>query len=360
MLRPVTFIIVVVVAIILIGLLVKAIWDLFLDKDEEKMTSDKLIEGGITVILALLPSFSDSFLQFLYDWLQIQKTVGEEGFSPRWLMAIGLLLLVVGVVLKFIDAAASAVILNMPGTIHHTKTDGMLKALKCQNSDEIEIITANCQTEMHRLSQTRANAIIADIQNQMDRFNREAKSKRCFTGMAPIPFIIYAGTKHRGSDIRYYLEFNKATQEYTKLNNDKKFPELLRPAIKTVETKEIVVAVSTTAIINEANTNQFSHPVYNLALVEPKDNAIFSKRQLNDYVNTTVTFISEICKQNSHITKVHLLLATQACFAYAFGKLLVNMQNRVPQIISYHYIAPSYKVGMVINGTSSGQIVKVQ
>ena len=359
MLRPVAFITVAIVAIILIGLLVKAIWELFLDRDEEKTTSDKLIEGGITVILASLPSFSDSFLQFLYDWLQIQKTVGEEAFSPRWLVGLGLLLIILGLILRFVDASAKYVILNMPGTIHHTKEDGMLKTLKTNKCDEIETNTANTQTEMQKLSQAKATSIIGDIQAQMNHFNRETKSKRCFTGMAPIPFIVYAGTKHRGNDIKYYLEFDKAIQQYTKLNNAKEYPILNKPTLTTLTSKEIVVAVSTTALINETNTVQFNLPVFNLALVEPKDNAIFSKRQLNDYVNTTVTFISEICKHNSQITKVHLLLATQACFAYALGKLLVNMQNRVPQIISYHYIAPYYKVGMVINGSSSGQIVKV-
>ena len=79
----------IVVAIVL-GLLIKVLWDLFLDKDGEKTTADNLIAAAVDVIISSLPSFSDSVLQFLYDWLQIQKTVGEEGFSPRWLMAIGL------------------------------------------------------------------------------------------------------------------------------------------------------------------------------------------------------------------------------------------------------------------------------
>ena len=348
-----------IVAIIIVGILVKKVWDLCTSKDEEKPTSDKLIEGGIAVILASLPSFSDSFLQFLYNWLQVAKTVEEGGFSPRWLFGLGLLLIVLGFILKFVDASAKYVILNMPGTIHHTKEDGMTKALKTTKFEEIEISTAECQVKMQKMSQTKATAIIGDIQKQMDNFNRKAHLKRCFTGMAPIPFIIYAGTKHRGKDIKYYLEFDKATQQYTKLNNDKKFPALLKPAINTVAETEIVVAVSTTALINEANTRQFNLPVISLSLVEPKDNAIFSKRQLNAYVNETVTFISEVCKKNSQVKRIHLLLATQACFAYAFGKSLVLMQNRVPQIVSYHYMAPSYKVGISINGSSAGQIVKV-
>ena len=108
------------------------------------------------------------------------------------------------------------------------------------------------------------------------------------------------------------------------------------------------------------NTSQFNMPVFRLSIEAPKDNAIFSKRQLDEYVNETVTFISEVCKKNSNVVRVNLLLATQACFAYALGKALVLMQNRVPQIVSYHYIAPSYKIGLIINGVTAGQIVKTQ
>lgn len=348
-----------IVALIIFGVIVKIIWDAFFINDEETV-ADKLIGGGITMLLATIPTSLDSLLQFLYDLLKIQKSANDEGLSLWWFVGLGLLLLILGVVLKIREASAKYVILNMPGTIHHTQEDGMLKALKISNCDEIEISTANCQAEMQKLSQAKANVILKDIQSQMERFNRQSNSKRCFTGMAPIPFIIYAGTKHTGDDIRYYLEFDKSIQQYTKLNNEKKYPKLNSSEIITINTNEIVVAVSTTALINDMNTSQFNLPVFNLSIEIPKDNAIFSKRQLDEYVNETVTFISKVCKKNNNVNRVNLLLATQACFAYALGKALVLMQNRVPQIVSYHYIAPSYKIGLIINGGTSGQIVKTQ
>lgn len=348
-----------IVALIFFGIIIKKIWDAFFSNDEETI-ADKLIGGGITMLLATIPSSIDSLLQFLYDLLKVQKSANDDGLSLWWFVGLGLFLLILGVIMKFREASANYVILNMPGTIHHTKEDGMLKALNINNCDEIEISTANCQAEMQKLSQASANVILKDIQSQMERFNRQSHSKRCFTGMAPIPFIIYAGTKHTGNDIRYYLEFDKATQQYTKLNNEKKYPKLKRPELTTNTPNEIVVAVSTTALINEMNTSQFNMPVFRLSIEAPKDNAIFSKRQLDEYVNETVTFISEVCKKNSNVVRVNLLLATQACFAYALGKALVLMQNRVPQIVSYHYIAPSYKIGLIINGVTAGQIVKTQ
>lgn len=346
---------VLIVTLIIIGIL-KLIELIFVNKDRD--ISDKLIETGLALILATIPSFSDKWIQLLYDFWAIEMTDPKKDLSPWWLIALGVVLLIVGIVFKYIEASAKYVILNMPGTIHHTKDDGMLKALKIKNCEEIEISTTNCQAEMQKISQSKVNEVLNDIQRQMEHFNRQSNQNRCFTGMAPIPFVVYAGTRHKGNDIRHYLEFDKETQQYVKLNNDKKYPKLLRPEISTINTKEVVITVSTTTEINGTNTSQFSMPVFNLTIEETKDNAIFSKRQLNDYVNETSKFILEICKKNSDITKVNLLLATQACFAYALGKVLVLMQNRVPQIVSYHYIAPSYKMGMVINGGEAGKIVR--
>lgn len=329
-----------------------------LSKDDEMSIADKFLDGGLTTILITLPTTSDAVLQFLYDLFKVPKSVTDAGLSPRWLIVIGIVFLFIGSILKIIDLTANYVILNMPGTIHHTKEDGMLKSLKAKHCDEIEASTENCQAAMPKLTQNKANGFLRDIQLQMNKFNDQTKNRRCFTGMAPIPFVIYAGTKHRGRDIKCYLEFDKATQQYLILNNNKKYPKLQKTEIGHVNSNEIVVAVSTTASVVEANIRQFNMPVFNLSLEEPKDNAIFSKKQLDDYVNDTITYISEVCKQNSNINKIHLLLSTQACYAYALGKNLVLMQNRVPQIISYHYIAPSYNVGIVVNGVAEGKIIK--
>lgn len=349
---------IIIIAAIIIWLFIKAIFYLYCSNEEETI-SDKMISGGIALLGATVPSSFDPILKFLYDFLRIQESEAETGVSLWVLIALGLLLLIIGIVLKILDSKAKYVILNMPGTIHHTKMDGLLKPLRISNCEEIETSTSGCQIEMPKLSQTRANDILKDIQLQMERFNRQSHCKRCFTGMAPIPFVVYAGTKHRGNDINYYLEYNRATQKYTKLNGEKHYPALHKPVITAVNTNEIVVKVSTTARVNEVDTRQFKTSVFSLGIEDPKDNAIFSKRQLNEYVNETVTFISDVCKNNSGITRVNLLMATQACFAYALGKALVQMQNRVPEIVSYHYIVPSYKVGLVVNGNSSGKVIKM-
>lgn len=350
--------VILIIAAIIIAWVVKLLLHVLRFSGEDKPISDKLIEAGIGLVLATIPSFSDKVMQFLNALLRLSDTLPESSIQQGWLIGIGLFLLFLGVCLKIKDSTTPYVILNMPGTIHHTKDDGMQKSLNATKCEEIEVSTAGSQSEMQKLPQSKLNGILKDIELQMNRFNREKGKKRCFTGMAPIPFIIYAGTKHEGNDIKHYIEFDKSTQKYVKLNNVKSYPQLIVPKTDcSSSVSEIVVSVSTTARITEADTKQFNLPILNITLDKPKDNAIFSKKQLNDYVNRTVTAISELCKNND-ITTIHLLLATQPCFAYALGKSFITMQNRIPQIISYHYIAPSYSVGIIVNGKSRGNIVR--
>lgn len=345
-------------AAIIIALVVKLLMSMFRSSDDDKPVSNVLIETGAGLILAAIPSFSDKVMEFLYTLVCLPEPSSESNIQQGWLIGIGVFILALGVYFKIKDSAVPYVILNMPGTIHHTKADGMLQALNATNCDEIEVSTAESQSDMQKLSQAKTNVVLKDIDLQMIRFNREKGKKRCFTGMAPIPFIIYAGTKHEGNDIRHYIEFDKSTQKYTKLNNDKSYPKIIVPKTDCLNSvNEIVVSVSTTARITDTNTKQFNMPVLSIVLDNPKDNAIYSKKQLNDYVNKTVTLISDVCK-NKDITTIHLLLATQSCFAYALGKSFITMQNRIPQIISYHYIDPSYSVGIIVNGISKGNIVR--
>ena len=348
--------VILIIAAIVVALIVKLIFSVFHCLDDDKPVSDVLIVAGVELFLANISSFSDKVIQFLYTLLRLPEPILESSIQPGWLIGLGGIMLVLGIYFKIKDSSTPYVILNMPGTIHHTKDDGMQKSLNATNCDEIEVSTASSQAEMQKLSQSKLNGILKDIDLQMNRFNGKTRCKRCFTGMAPIPLIIYAGTKHKGSDIQY-IEFNKSKQQYEKLNNEKSYPKLILPTTSNISSEEIVVSVSTTARITDTNTRQFKKPVLNITIDEPKDNAIYSKKQLNDYVDKTVTFVSKVYK-DYNISKIHLLLATQPCFTYALGKSFITMQNRIPQIISYHYVAPSYIVGIVVNGNSRGTLVR--
>lgn len=349
------YFILILVAII-IALVVKLLLSVCHCLDDDKPVSDVLIVAGAELILANISSLGDKVIQFLYTLLRLPEPLPESSIQPGWLMGLGGIMLVLGIYFKIKDSSIPYVILNMPGTIHHTKDDGMQKSLNATNCEEIEISTADSQEEMQKLSQTKLNGILRDIDLQMNRFNGKTRCKRCFTGMAPIPLIVYAGTKHKGSDL-LYIEFNKSKQQYEKLNNEKSYPKLILPATSNISSDEIVVSVSTTARITNSNTMQFKMPVLNITIDEPKDNAIYSKKQLNDYVDKTVTFIAKVYKDYK-ISKIHLLLATQPCFAYALGKSFVTMQNRIPQIISYHYVAPSYIAGIEVKGNTKGTLVR--
>lgn len=64
---------------------------------------------------------------------------------------------------------------------------------------------------------------MAEIEEQVNAFKNETiERKRGYTGIAPIPFIMYAGTLLERGEINYYYEFDKIdTNDYYKLEHKK-------------------------------------------------------------------------------------------------------------------------------------------
>ena len=77
------------------------------------------------------------------------------------------------------------------------------------------------------------NEYLKCILNQIEENTKNFKSettglKKGYTGIAPIPFIMYAGTFINRVNIDKYLEFNKRTGKYCELSNKKEnYPILL-------------------------------------------------------------------------------------------------------------------------------------
>lgn len=251
-------------------------------------------------------------------------------------------------------------LLNMPGlTNHNAKANHIFEPIG-REGQEILLETDCDQTTMANLTKQSLKSIIKQIQDKVSEFSNKDGIK-CFTGMAPIPFIIYAGTKHKRNDISYYLEYSRSGSKYLALNNNQTYPALQLTPITTTDGSEAVIAFATTADITEVNIQQFRCHVFRAELCETCNNAIFSLPQLYDYVDTLLIYIENIHKQNPNLIRIHLLCSTQTCFAYHLGTKLVNMSNRLPQLVSWHFISshqPVYTVGLIITGSEAGQIVK--
>ena len=67
------------------------------------------------------------------------------------------------------------------------------------------------------------NRIIHKIDKTCEKFTERSRDRKsCFTGMAPIPYTIYAGTKLAGSELRRYFEYRRADSKYYELSNQKR------------------------------------------------------------------------------------------------------------------------------------------
>ena len=213
----------------------------------------------------------------------------------------------------------------------------------------------------------RANSyIVRQIKEEVQRFSNKTEGLiSCFTGMAPIPYTILAGTYLSGTNVRRYFEYNRFYGDfYYELSNKKKkkWPELfeLNSPPKT-EDEDIVLAISVSCHINDEDLKIFNgYPVMHIGVSEPADCIIKSVNQLVDYKNHIYSYIDcEIKKKFKNVKRIHIVASIPSCLSVEIGKAIGAGQNRIPQIISYHYnssIEKKYSFGIYVSGPLKGKI----
>lgn len=209
--------------------------------------------------------------------------------------------------------------------------------------------------------------ILNQIEDNTKSFKSETNGlKKGYTGIAPIPFIIYAGTFLNRTNIDKYLEFNKKTSKYYELSNKKvKYPKLINEyKLEDLDKKNngITLVVSITQQITEEDLSQFKNTnIVKLGIRDKKDNAIYSKKQLEEYTNNVIDTIIKLENSGINIKKINLILASQSCLAIEIGKRCAD-DTRLPEVISYQYERQEnnnrYPWGIVINGKNKGNFIK--
>lgn len=253
------------------------------------------------------------------------------------------------------------------------RLENEISKLKSNNSDfrerEIDFIKIYQRIFSKKLDKTSFECIKAEIDEKVTAFKNETKFiKRGYTGIAPIPFIMYAGTLLNRVDVNEYYEFDKkVTNKYYLLSNNKKekYPEL---KVKTNlsqldETKsEVLIAISITQKIEDNVLGQFI-PNCNLVRIEvdnPEDNTMKNKNQLIKYVDVVIEAIEEIKKIIPNL-KVNLVYSGQSCLALELGKAFFD-ETRMPEVTNYHYDFQNqmvkYPWGITINGSNRGKLIK--
>ncbi|WP_433746374.1 SAVED domain-containing protein [Falsibacillus pallidus] len=326
-------------------------------KQKEEAISDILIAGGFELIIASFGTFDDKLFAFLS---------GTQANINYVQLGIGLLLLMGGIFF-FFYVKNKLYILNINGyydkRVEQHHQDLGLNAFQFKERD-IDFI----RTFRKGMSAETAEDIQEEFKNKIPAFISESQDKsRAYTGIAPIPFIFVAGKMFARERIDKYFEYNKFEQTYYELATNKKRRkpyESLRPvtalsSIPSSSTVDVVLAISITQHIPNADLTQFPYPIVHLAIPNPADNAIKYTNQLKEYTSAIYDMLIAIGNHYPKVKRIHLAYAGQSCLAFEVGKLLDD--QRIKEIISYWYDTQNtirYPWGIVINGQRKGTYIE--
>ena len=286
---------------------------------------------------------------------------------------LGIFLIIVTVILNFYSKRKVCV-LNINGYMRQ-RIEPYFKMKKDIRNDfrerKINFVNIYKKIFCNRLDKESCECILEQIEDQVNAFKNETiEGKRGYTGIAPIPFIMYAGTFLEREEIDDYYEFDKIdTKNYYKLEHkkNKKYPKLnLRTKLEDLDMNKdnLVIVISITRNITDIQLRQFEEKcnIIKLEVDKPYDNTIRYKEQLNEYINSIFDTIEEISQKLNDIKTINMVCSSQSCLALEIGKRSVD-STRIPEMISYQFENQSnikYPWGIVINGKNKGKLIKVE
>lgn len=363
-------VVILLILIIFIGGII-AIQKIKNSKKEEGF-STLLFTAGMSLIMSASSSTLDKVLVAIGVISKYENASTLGGDFNFWYFGIGVFLIIVSIWIN-LYSKKKLYILNINGYMPK-RIEEFFKDLKMSNFEfkerELDFIKIYKKMFCVKLDDESFNCIKEEIEQKVEAFKNETKEiKRGYTGIAPIPFILYAGSFLERTKIDNYYEFDKIdTQTYYKLTekNKLKYPELkLKTDIDNLNTSknEIVLAISLTQLITQADLCQFSTlDIVNIGIDSPKDNSIRSKEQLQKYNNIIFNIIEDLGKKLPNLQTIHLIYSGQSCLPLEIGKRSVD-NTRIPKIISYQYErqqSVKYPWGIIINGQEKGKLIKVE
>jgi len=325
--------------------------------------------------IALLSGGSLSYFDF--DFLLIINTrfgdVSGHIKNPETnyvLIGCGFLLIIQGRMLWH-SISTRVHILNMLGKVKHEISDkNTIDSLKLRDYQVKETVldlrwAAN---DTDQYAWKKAKALIEEYVNEFSA--RSDASTICFTGMAPIPFEVYAGTFMTGHAIKRFFEYKRSENTYYELVREQvslmkwlkpvKIPSMTETQLIGNNSVEVALVVSITQSVQDSDLAQFDCPIKRLGINEPKDNIMTSITQLTNYVDKTTKSIIELKRIFPRLIRVNLVSAAPSCYAFDLGCKLGHLDNRLPEIVVYHYVStatPKYPYGIIVTGKNKGSLV---
>jgi len=363
-----TIVIIILIIVILISLTV--IVNQRKNNKKQESYATMVFGAGMSVALAASSDWLDKVLVGIGVITKYDNPNALGGTFNWAFFALGCILMIISITI-YLYSKKKFYVLNI-NAYTSRKLEDEISKLKSDNSDfrerEIDFINIYQRIFSKKLDKTSYECIKVDIEEKVLAFKNETKSiKRGYTGIAPIPFIMYAGTLLNRVDINEYYEFDKKkTNRYYSLSNKKgTYPELkVKADLSQLDNtkNEVLIAISVTQKIEDNVLGQFTDNcnLVRIEVDEPDDNTIRYKNQLKNYVNAVVKAIEEMKKTIPNL-KVNLVYSGQSCLALELGKVFFD-KTRMPTVTIYHYDFQQqenkYPWGIIINGSDKGKLIK--
>ena len=361
----------ILIAIILIGIIYNIIQ--FVKGKKEQSFIGMMFATGLTILNQASGDWQDTMVKIIAiicKRTDINQFTGEFNI---YYFFFGAILMIIAIIFKF-NSKRKVCVLNINGYMKQ-RIEPYLKNRKDIINDfrerDLNFVNIYKKIFCNRLDEESYECILEQIEEQVNAFKNETiELKRGYTGIAPIPFIMYAGTFFDREKIDEYYEFDKIdAKDYYKLDNSKtkKYPKLkLKNKLEELDVNKgnLVLAISITKKISDSQLKQFDNEcnIVKFEVDKPYDNTIKYKKQLNEYVNTIFDTIEEISQKLDHIKTINIVCSSQSCLALEIGRRSVD-STRIPQIVSYQFENQSdikYPWGVVINGKNKGKLIKVE
>lgn len=340
-------------------------------KDSSTDISSTLITTGISLVISAFPGTKEIIASIIASVFSISVSV-EDNFVA---ILCGFILITLGLILRK-DIKDRVFVLNMFGIFVQKEISDAhnIKALKLADFKVKEIIVDFVDLfNNSKVDEERNELIVKKIIKQCEAFSNRSKDfKSCYTGMAPIPYTILAGTKLSDCNLKRFFEFKRSTNSYYELKSKDRvhkheilqvnYPQPINPKLN-----DVVVALSITKRVQKADLSQFEKlDIIDISINNPRDNVVETIEQLDDYGNTVLNAIEEIKLEYPQIDTIHLVASIPSCISIKLGMLFALSNNRIPRIISYHFIQgnqPKYPFGIVvsdINSDDTGRLISIE
>ena len=360
-----SIILIILIALLIINIIVSA----FFGK-EEKTISGTLISSGIALMMSGIPVLSEMILGIIASMLNSSLVDAEGSYMIR--LIAGLVLIIIGFLFRM-KANERIYILNMYGVAVQKEVDEV-KAIKDLHLSEYkvkeQIIDFISFFDGSSMKQNMNSRICKQVEESCLKFSIKVTDQKhaCFTGMAPIPYTVYAGTYLENAKITRYFEYCNANGGYyyelKKASKKEKsqIPDLKLtfPAHLDPNASEIVLAISISHEVRHQDLSQFAMNIVTLSLDEPKDNAIRYTQQLDSYKQTIYQCIeTDLLSKYPNLKTIHIAASIPSCMSIEIGKSIGVRTNRVHDIVVHHYIGsntPPYTFGLYVSGSKKGQL----